>query len=30
MHSPFLSTMARHFLAVAEARSITEAGQASQ
>lgn len=28
MHSPFLSTMARHFLAVAEARSITEAGQA--
>lgn len=26
MHSPFLSTMARHFLAVAEARSITEAG----
>lgn len=28
MNSPFLSTMARHFLAVAGARSITEAGLA--
>ena len=28
MSSPFLSTMARHFLAVAEARSITDASQA--
>ncbi|WP_310568012.1 LysR family transcriptional regulator [Hydrogenophaga sp.] len=28
MNNPFLSTMARHFLAVAEARSITDAGLA--